>query len=204
MKRQDYENDYDKPDVIKDTCSSNSYDYSIFSTNKPKQCVDPEICYYKYRVDDCIKVVYINKKDYKFAKTIYQKLTEEEDASRKFDLNKFPIHGHEGNWIPMQIYDYDDNLVRDYNKGKVIGRNSNGSLIYDGFSSSVPTTYSDIFGIKKGLGSEGNKSGGRKSRWRKSRWRKSRGRKSRGRKSRGRKSRGRKKSRGERRVGEKE
>ena len=151
MIRQEYENVYDHPEVILDKCSSKNYDYSMYSSMFSKynleKCVEPEICDYKYRVNDCIKVVYHNKKDDKYAKTIYQKLTEEEDASGKFDLNKFPINGHEGNWIPMQIYDYDGNIVRDYNKGKVIGRN-NGNLIYDGVPSSIPTYYSDIFGLK--------------------------------------------------------
>ena len=157
MIRQEYENVHDQPEVILDKCYRNSYDYTGFSEYNPEKCIEPEICDYKYRVKDCIKVVYHNKKYDKYAKTIYQKLTEEEDASGKFDLNKSSIIGHEGNWIPMQIYDYDGNIVRDYNKGKVIERSSDGSLIYDGLPSSIPTYHSDIFGLK-------SKKGGKKSR----------------------------------------
>ena len=75
-----------------------------------------------------IKITYKNK-----AYTIYQKLTEEQDTSGIYDISKFPIYGYDGNWIPLQIYDDDGNLVRDYYKGKVVTDND-GNKYFDNIS----------------------------------------------------------------------
>ena len=90
-----------------------------------------------------LKIVYKNKLTGKEAYTIYQQLTEEEDISGIYDINKYPIEGYEGNWIPLQIYDYDGNIVRDYYKGKVIIDNR-GNKVFDNISSNNSTIFMDF------------------------------------------------------------